>query len=314
MSHSSRSVLARKAFTLVELLVVMAIIAILMGLLLPAVQKVRDAAARTRTMHNMRQCAIGIANYESAKGRYPPALDWSNPLAPNNGPYGTIFYHLLPFVEMDNLLNSGAYQPVAGQTAYQANVANPVAAYTRPVPSYKDIQNPGMDADGIARGAAAGWGGVGWGASYPLFGGLSGPIGGLTSWTNNSKRTVDDIRDGTSNTFMFVQKYTTCNTGGSQGGTLWAYWANAQWSPWFGYPALGSSDTTYVGPNSKFQIAPLPYDSAACNPYLTQSTRITGICVVFCDSHTAFISSDVSNGTWWALVTPASGDLPGADY
>jgi len=47
---------------------------------------------------------------------------------------------------------------------------------------------------------------------------------------------------------------------------------------------------------------------------LAQSTRVTGICVVFCDTHTAFINSSVSSTTWWALVTPSSGDLPGGDY
>ena len=91
----------RKGFTLIELLVVIAIIAILIGLLLPAVQKVREAAARTQSQNNLKQFGLAIHNYNDAISHMPPAFVEYG--AGKGYKDGSWLVHILPYVEQDNL-------------------------------------------------------------------------------------------------------------------------------------------------------------------------------------------------------------------
>jgi prepilin-type N-terminal cleavage/methylation domain-containing protein len=101
----------RSAFTLIELLVVIAIVSVLMGLLLPAVQKVREAAARTQDANNLKQQALALHNCNDSVGKLPPVYNnFPNPMGGNGPPagMGTLQYFLLPFLEQDNLYNQTA--------------------------------------------------------------------------------------------------------------------------------------------------------------------------------------------------------------
>jgi prepilin-type N-terminal cleavage/methylation domain-containing protein len=119
----------RLAFTLIELLVVIAIIAILIGLLLPAVQKIREAAARLQSSNNIKQMVLGTANAAGVnEDSLPPALGlYNGAVPPSNG--WTFFFWLLPFIEQNALFVSMNPPPNSGTLG---NIAQPVSTYVAP--------------------------------------------------------------------------------------------------------------------------------------------------------------------------------------
>ncbi len=135
----------RRGFTLIELLVVIAIIAILIGLLLPAVQKVREAAARMACSNNLKQIGLALHNYESSFGRLPPGgMPDSPPVgtaAANNTEWGSSWYvFILPYMEQENVYRM--IQLTGGTGWNQAPAKSAAAATNTRIKSYRCPSSP----------------------------------------------------------------------------------------------------------------------------------------------------------------------------
>jgi len=307
----------RSAFTLIELLVVIAIIAILIGLLLPAVQKVREAAARTKCINNLKQIGLALENYEGVYNRYPSGRHGcdgitdqicATALEPATARRGiSAFVQLLPQLELQNL----KFEP--SDYAWPANnnstwvAANP-GIFERPsvfvCPS--DTSKPFIDysqqnvAGGQQR-VATGSYAVNQGSMGPDFG-ISSQMKlnntGMFNYKKHHKRA--EIVDGTSNTFMVGEtKWSDDN----RSYNVWSVAGRHECSmrstcnPPNTTPGTGIVDTTYNDANG-----PIPVNGA----FGSRHVRITMF--VFADGHVQPISDNIALRTYKALSTRAGAE------
>jgi prepilin-type N-terminal cleavage/methylation domain-containing protein len=272
-----------KGFTLIELLVVIAIIAVLIGLLLPAVQKVREAANKAQSQNNIKQSIIAMHNCNDSYGKLPTCCGYFPQTgAPNGGgppaPHGTIWYFLLPFMEQQNIYNS-----IAGNSYnYSGDV----------IKTFLGPSDPTMPANGIMT-SWSNRGGISYAANYNVFQcGDWGPQGGYA-------RIPATIPDGTSNTIGTGERFSLCqgyaNVWGEDGQVGNPY------SPWCYFTG---------GTNPLPQITINP---TACNNY-TYTTSATTLMVGMMDGSVRGVGNGISITTWNYALIPNDGMVLGPDW
>ncbi|CAN5128653.1 DUF1559 domain-containing protein [soil metagenome] len=310
----------RSGFTLIELLVVIAIIAVLVGLLLPAVQKVREAAARMSCQNQEKQLALGMHNFHSVRGRFSAGEvatnttflpSWSEEY------YPCWIMPLLPFIEQDNL-----YKKIQSTPNFADLIAGgPTSLYGTPIksllcPSDTWQYGAGQVDRGGGRVDACSSYGANWGTQ--LF--LNTPsqvIDANGMFHYNSKVSLTSITDGSSNTILLGER--------SNREPLWSYISTtsdisvySRW--WTGYSFTGRQPLVEVNWMIPGSVVTTPPTSAQKADYLNKrllcygSNHTGGANIAFADGSVHFISSATPLATVQALSTRSGGEVTQTDF
>jgi prepilin-type N-terminal cleavage/methylation domain-containing protein/prepilin-type processing-associated H-X9-DG protein len=324
----------RRGFTLIELLVVIAIIAVLVGLLLPAVQKVREAANRVQCQNNLKQFGLAVQNFNGQYNAVPmvegigkkqAAAGLANPLGVTafspTGSAGNIFYFLLPFLEL-NTIYDNSVSPTFG--LYCSSAAAALENKLFLCPSDPAIINAavyggtGSMSSNVARGGD-GFASTNYAANILVFS------------FRGTQNIAAQVPDGTSNTVAFAERYRNCAPVQpavySQPGWGYSLILAADMissslppavpgggSPSFGWdfePTIATQTGQMATFSSGFQGG-VPYQQ--CNPAATQGYHPGSMQVGMCDGSVRNVNSSMLTQTWLAACTPYGNDIVGSDF
>jgi len=311
-----------RGFTLIELLVVIAIIAILIGLLLPAVQKVREAAARMTCSNNVKQLGIATHSLSDTFGGLPPlcASD-QNSVITNSGPYNnatgfTVFHWLLPYIEQKSLYDKSNMNS-------QTNIGGPGHGYAScyPIKTYLCPSEPmpsgplgyGMATSG--NGPATAWSYGNYAANYYVFGSPNAAT--AAARVQGSTSFPAGLPDGTSNVVFYTERYGTCGISGDVNGSstycpLWGD-ATSNWRPVFCINNISKTPTS-AGYNGcgMFQVQPKALNT--CTNGLAQSPHTGGIMAGLGDGSVRFVTGSIATATWDQATDPRDGAPLNSDW
>jgi prepilin-type N-terminal cleavage/methylation domain-containing protein len=279
--NSARSRSRAPAFTLIELLVVVAMISLLISLILPAVQKAREAAHRTKCTNNVKQIALATHVCHDTYGKLPTC---GNFFPSTTGRRGSVQFFLLPFLEQTALFQS---LPATAESSNGLYTAPPPSAFVCPSDPTDDV----IEITTI-------WGKVAGVSNYAA----NVQVFGLQTGVPKYTRLPCDVPDGLSNTVFFAERYKVCPDVGA-GRMPWAGAFSTPYDPTFAF--------------SLPQALQLPQWSppqSECNAYTTQSYHPGCLMVGMGDGSARAVGSGVQFPTWKAAVLPADGVALGSDW